>query len=417
MTAVALSAGLMFTSSVAFAVTVDPSVNDFTLEEGETWTETITVEIPADTAAPQVDVYFLADTTGSMGGPISAVRSGASTILSGLAAELPGSDLRFGAGDFKDFQSAQSDAYAFRNAQSLTDDVAAVTSAINGWAASGGVDGPEGQFYAYDQIAEDRAPSNDGSAAGTIGWRTDAAKILVVFADAPAHDPVCPAITAGVNGHEVPYDITETSVTSKLVSAEITFVGVSTLTGFGDGMDGAPGGAGDYTADCGSETLGTAGQASRIATATGGVHQLGIDNASIVNVIVEEVLAAARSLDSLTLEAAGDITPFVAGIDPTEGHGPIDTSDASTWDFTVDWEGVIAASADDQVFTGALEVMADGRMIASKPVTITVPGVDEPDAPESETGALPDALYPPVPEVIDDAEPATPVTAEPDYTG
>lgn len=410
-----LALAMLLVASMAAAVTVDPPVNDFVLEEGETWTETITVEIPADTAASEVDVYFLADTTGSMGPPISAVRNGAATIISGLIDELPDSDLRFGVGDFKDFQSRQSDAYAFRHTQSLTGDVAAVTAAINGWSATGGVDLPEGQFYAYDQIAENRAPSNDGSPAGTIGWRPGSARILVVFADAPAHDPVCSAITAGVNGHEVPYDITEGSVTAKLVSAGITFVGISTLTGLPEGMDADPGSAGDYEAVCGPETFGTAGQASRIAAATGGVHQLGIDNDSIVEVIVEEVLAAARTILSLTLEPEGEIVPFVAGIDPEDGYGPIETTEDSTSTFEVDWEGVVAATAEDQVFTGALNVVADGRVIASKPVRITVPGTSGMYPPEPEV--LGEVLYPPAPEVIAEATPATPVAAQPDYTG
>jgi hypothetical protein len=407
-----LAATMLLIASMASAVTVDPPVNDFVLEEGETWTETITVEIPADTAASEVDVYFLADTTGSMGSPIAAVRSGASTIIDGLIAELPGTDLRFGVGDFKDFPF---DRYAFRHAQGLTDDVAAVTSAINGWGASGGNDGPEGQFYAFDQIARDRAPSNDGSPAGTIGWRSDAAKILVVFADAPGHDPVCSAITGSVNGHEVGDDITEASVTSQLASAGITFIGISTLTGYADGMDANPGGAGDYDGACGTDTSGAAGQATRIAAATGGVHQLGIDNESIVNVITSSVVTAARSILSLTLAADGEIVPFVTGIDPADGYGPIDTSDASTSTFEVDWEGAVAAGAEDKVFTGALNVVADGRVIASKPVRITVPGTDGLYPPEPEV--LGEVLYPPEPEVPDEATPATPVAAQPAYTG
>ena len=417
MSVLALSMAMLLFSTMAFAVSVDPPVNDFTLEFGETWTETITVEIPADTAAAEVDVYFLADTTGSMGSPIAAVRAGAATIVDGLIAELPETDLRFGVGDFKDFPF---DSYAFRNAQSLTGDVAAVTAAINGWSASGGADGPEGQFYAYDQIAENRAPSNDGSAAGTIGWRPDAAKILVVFADAPGHDPVCSAITARVNGHEVGYDITEASVTAKLVSAGITFIGISTLTGYPNGMDADPGSAGDYFTNCGPETLGEAGQASRIAAATGGVHQIGINNETIVQVIVDEVLAAARTILSLQLEAAGEIVPFVAGIDPEDGYGPIDTTEDTTSVFTVDWEGVVAATAEDQVFTGSLDVVADGRVIASKPVTITVPGTSGVYPPVPEVEVLPQVLYPPVPEAIADleeAQPAKPVTAKPDFTG
>jgi hypothetical protein len=408
-------------------VTIDPAVNDFVLDEGETWSEELTVTVPADTSAPLGDVYLLADTTGSMGGPISAVKAGAGVIIDDLIDAVPDSDLRFGVGDFKDFPG---DPYAFRHAVSITGDTTAVKTGIDAWSASGGNDGPEGQFYAYDQIASNRAPSNDGSAAGSIGWRPGSARILVVFADAPAHDPVCQAITAAVDGHGVDYDITEASVTAKMASAGITFIGVSTLTGFAGGMDADPGGAGDYTAACGAETSGTADQATRLAAATGGVHQIGIDNASIVEVIADEVLAAARTITSLTVEATGDTAQFVASIDPASGVGPFTTEEERTFGFNVDWEGVVAATADDQVFTGALDVVADGTVVASKAVTIRLPGTDtlpdtdEPDTDEPDTDD-PDTDDPdtdrrpvgPGTSTLPQAETAVPVRARPTFTG
>ena len=419
MSVLALSSAMLLIASIAFAVTVDPPVNDFILEEGETWTELITVDIPADTTVDAVDIYLLADTTGSMGGPINSVRAGARTIVEELADEFPEVSIAYGVGDFKDFQSpSQRDPYAFRHSLSMTDDVDAVEAAINGWSASGGGDGPEGQFYAYDQIARNRAPSADDSPAGTIGWRSGAKRILVTFADAPAHDPVCSAITAQVAGHEVGYDITEASVISQFNAAGITFVGVSTLTGIGS-MDATQSGAGNYSSACGpdiSPESRAGGQATRIAEATGGVHILGVDSASVVEVISEEISIAISTILELSLSPAGDIVPFVAGITP-ESEGPINTEEDSTWEFEVDWEGVVAAAAEDQVFTGRLNVVADGVVLAFKEVTITVPGTEGVYPPVPEVEVLPQVLYPPVPEVIAEAQPATPVTAKPDFTG
>ena len=514
MSVLALSSAMLLIASIAFAVTVDPPVNDFILEEGETWTELITVDIPADTTVDAVDIYLLADTTGSMGGPINSVRAGARTIVEELADEFPEVSIAYGVGDFKDFQSpSQRDPYAFRHSLSMTDDVDAVEAAINGWSASGGGDGPEGQFYAYDQIARNRAPSADDSPAGTIGWRSGAKRILVTFADAPAHDPVCSAITAQVAGHEVGYDITEASVISQFNAAGITFVGVSTLTGIGSmdatqssagnynaacgpdispgsraggqatriaeatggvhilgvdsasiveviseeisiaistilelslspegdivpfvagitfvgvstltgigSMDATQSGAGNYSSACGpdiSPESRAGGQATRIAEATGGVHILGVDSASVVEVISEEISIAISTILELSLSPAGDIVPFVAGITP-ESEGPINTEEDSTWEFEVDWEGVVAAAAEDQVFTGRLNVVADGVVLAFKEVTITVPGTEGVYPPVPEVEVLPQVLYPPVPEVIAEAQPATPVTAKPDFTG
>lgn len=399
-------------------VAIDPTTNDFELADGETWSEDITVTVPADTASPLVDIYLLADTTGSMDGPISAVRAGAEVIVDDLVAALPDSDIRFGVGDFKDFPG---DRYAFRQGAGLTSDLAAVKGAIDAWFAEGGNDGPEGQFYAFDQIASNRAPSNDGSAAGSIGWRPGSARILVVFADAPAHDPVCSEITALVNGHAVDYDITEATVINKLVSAGITFVGVSTLTGYSNGMDADPEGAGDYTASCGAETLGTAGQASRIAEATGGVHQLGIDNAEIVQVIAAEVLNVARSIANLSLVPAGETAEFVTAVDPADGHGPFDTEEERSFGFTVDWLGTVAATAEDQVFTGTLDVVADGVVVAQKPVTIRVPGTDAPP-PGGSGGPAPGgpgggSISGPGTSVLPEAGVAVPVRARPSFTG
>jgi len=59
-------------------------------------------------------------------------------------------------------------------------------------------------------------------------------------------------------------------VTAELVSASIRVIAVSTTTGFPNGLNGDPTlGATDYTSACGNPG-GAAGQATRIATATGG---------------------------------------------------------------------------------------------------------------------------------------------------
>ena len=51
--------------------------------------ERITVTIPAQPISEQVDVYFLADNTGSMSPSIANVQAGASAIMTTLAAIPP----------------------------------------------------------------------------------------------------------------------------------------------------------------------------------------------------------------------------------------------------------------------------------------------------------------------------------------
>lgn len=343
-------------------VTIDPQVNDFVLAAGEEWLETVTVTVPPGAGVTKADIYLLADTTGSMGGPINAVKGGASDIVDGLIAELPDIDLAFGVGDFKDFQSpTQRDPYAFYHAQSITADSVAVKTAIGGWSANGGWDGPEGQFFAYDQLAADTDPLG-----GSIGWRPDAKRILVVFGDAPAHDPVCAAISG------LAYDITEASVTAKLAAAGITFLGISTITGYAAGMDDDPTlYGGDYMAACGIEG-GEPGQATRIAAATGGGHVVGVDSSQIVQVIKDQITSAVGTLNELRLVPTGDTAAFVGAITPAQ-YGPLAGDVEHVLPFDVHWVGVQACDEADQVFTGTLDVVADGAVAAQKSVRITVP--------------------------------------------
>src|SRR6185503_9512043 len=64
-------------------VTIDPKVNDIQLSECG-FREKITVSIPAQPIREKVDVYFLADNTGSMGLAIANVQAGAGAIMSAL---------------------------------------------------------------------------------------------------------------------------------------------------------------------------------------------------------------------------------------------------------------------------------------------------------------------------------------------
>lgn len=225
------------------------------------------IEVPE--FPPVLDVYFLADTTGSMTPALAAVQADAATILGTI--DGGSADAQFGAGDYKDFPF---DAYAFNPAAAIgTDDGlgggADASDAIAAWLAGGGGDGPEAQLFALHKIATDPA----------IGFRSGASKIVVIFGDAPGHDPVCAAISGESS------DITEATVTADLVAAGIKVVAISTLTGYPAGLDDDPtAGALDYGV-CGAPG-GLAGQATRIAAATGGVHLTGVSAGDISDAIL-----------------------------------------------------------------------------------------------------------------------------------
>jgi hypothetical protein len=269
---------------------VEPKTVDVTLTPGDSTTVEKVVHTPE--IAPKPDIYFLADTTGSMGQVIDNVRANAADILSTVDAQA--SDPMYGAGDYKDFQSpTQLDPYAFNNPAPIGG-VAAAQAAIAAWSADGGNDGPEGQLFALHELA-----------TGAAGFRADSTRILVWFGDAPGHDPVCNAINGGAG------DLTETSVTAELVAAGIKVIAVSTTTGYEDGLDDDPTlGASDY-AVCGSPG-GTSGQATRIATATEGAVFQDVEPSEVSDAI----LAGLQNLPVEVTPSAACDTGLSATFDP-----------------------------------------------------------------------------------------------------
>jgi len=341
----------------AASITIDPTENTLVLNQGDTSQEIVTVRVPANTGVSKVDVYFLADTTGSMEGIIATVQAGSNDVLNALNAL--GLDMAFGVGNYKDFQDPPSDPFAFQHQLDPTTTVVDVTNAINAWSTNGhGGDIPEGQLFALDQLAE--APG------GAIGWRSDAKRIIVWFGDAPGHDPVCAAIS-GLGS-----DIAETSATTKLVAQDISVIAISTDTGVPGALDGDPTVGSDYVSACGPAG-GSPGQATRIANATGGKHVIGIDQTTIVQTIIDLVSSAAPTINNLNLVPVGDTAPFVVSITPAGGYGPLSGDVDHELPFTVDFSGVVPCAAEDQVFNGHLEAVADGVVVARKLVRITVP--------------------------------------------
>lgn len=334
------------------SVTIDPPVNNLTLSECVTEEETVTVNVPAGVA--KADVYLLADTTGSMGSIIGTVQAGIDTLVNDPA--FSGLDVAWGAGNYKDFPIPASSPYAFQHQLAPTPGVADITVAVNAWSASDGSDIPEGQLFALQQVATDPG----------IGWRPGSKRILVWFGDAPGHDPICSAIS-GVA------DITEATATAALVAAGITVVAVSTDTGVAGALDGDPG-PGPDNFDYGVCTIGgSPGQANRITGATpGGSHTTGVNAATMIATLIPLISSAVQSINHLELQRTGAIAPFVAAIAPPSYDSLAGDVDHSL-PFEVTWKGVRACAETDQVFTGSLDVVADGVVVASKPVTITVP--------------------------------------------
>lgn len=331
-------------------ITVSPNVNNLTLDPGEIFSEVITVTVPKDTGTPKWDVYFLSDTTGSMDSIIANVRIGANSILSAL--NIPVYDIAFGVGNYRDFPN---DAYAFRHQLNPTKVTANVTNEINSWIADEGGDSLEAQLFALDKLAE--------PAGGAIGWRSGAKRIIVWIGDNPGHDPICSAISG------LTYDITESSVTTKLVNEDIIVLAISTnaITGL-DAVPTDP--FNEYVGTC--PIGGTAGQATRITSATGGTHSTGITPATIVTEIINLVTNAITKIGNLNLVPTGAIAPFVTSITPAGGYNDLPRNTSHLLNFNVQFTGVAPCSDHDQVFSGTIDVVADSIVVAKKDVIITV---------------------------------------------
>lgn len=345
-------------------IVIDPDTNEWILKFGDKETEIITVKIPKGWSTLQkVDIYFLADTTGSMRPVIDEIKRSSEAILTALS-DL-GEDIAFGVGSYKDFPSRlEPDDIPFGHQLNPTTIIEDVQAAINAWSVGGGSDRPESQLFALDQIAR----------GSNIRWRSDSKRIIVWFGDEPGHEPVCQAISG------LTYDIDVNYLEEQLDRRKFTVIAISTTTG--NGLDADPTiGAVDYEV-CG-EPGGTPSQATNIARATDrGDHILGIEPVAIANAIINALTTVftPEVLEDVHLDTEDNIDPFVS-VSPQEYIADElefqPGTDELILTFEVDFEGVIPCKAgEDQTFRGNISVVVNDNTRTSKSVTITVPKCD-----------------------------------------
>jgi hypothetical protein len=76
---------------------------------------------------------------------------------------------------------------------------------------------------------------------------------------------------------------------------------------------------------------------------------------------------------NVSLVPSASIPGFIASINPPGGYGPITGEQDQTLTFRVRFHG-IPCTTQQQLFTGTLDVVGDGKVLAKKDVKITVPG-------------------------------------------
>jgi len=320
-------------TGVALADTISPSSFTASGPTGSEYTVHKTVTVTKGTpTTSKVDVFFLSDTTGSMGDVIDAVKANASAILAGAAGL---GDVAFGVGEYKDHY-VSGDAYDYRLNTNITTNVASVTAGIGLWAAGGGGDEPEEDLGALDRVYQ------------TTAWRVGAAKFIIWFGDAKSHDP------SGTLSVNAPSDATVTlgGVVSELTgNAKVAAINISH---FGQSLD---------------ET----GQATAITTATGGAMFTGVpDPSTIVSIINGLIESTFNTYTTVGL----DLSEVPAGVEAEYG-GPIvgsfDRSIDRTFEFDVEFK-------DLEVGTHTFNIYAtvDSGRVATEEDSITSTGVPEP---------------------------------------
>jgi hypothetical protein len=153
------------------------------------------------TLVPALDVFFIMDTTGSMTGEMNNLKSSLnSTVIPGIQAAVANSE--FGVGFHDDFPV---DSYGtsgggctdqpFGLLQAITNNAAAVTTAVNALTLSCGDDEPEAGIEGIYQAATGdglAGPSPTSVAVnhtgvGGVGFRTGTMPVIVPISDADSH--------------------------------------------------------------------------------------------------------------------------------------------------------------------------------------------------------------------------------------
>jgi Mg-chelatase subunit ChlD len=127
---------------------------------------------PADQSKPRIEVCFVLDTTGSMGGLIEGAKQKIWSIANEMISAKPTPQLKLGLIGYRD----RGDEYVVKSFN-LTDDIDAIYGHLREFQAGGGGDTPESVNEALDEAIHKMAWSDDHKVL----------KIIFLVGDAPPH--------------------------------------------------------------------------------------------------------------------------------------------------------------------------------------------------------------------------------------
>lgn len=359
------------------------------VSERTTVEETFEFELSIDRG----DVGFLEDTTCSMGSTIAAFASEFGTIVTELESTLP--DVAFAVTGFDDYAFASYGSPGsdkpFYLRQQVTTDTAAVQAALGLMTTHSGADGPESGMEGlyqitsgagYDQncngnydsstdvvpfIASASDPfggsggewydatTTDGGVLGGIGVREYALPIMIYGGDNYLRDPES---TNGMyNGSPggCPIDAGYSDVVTSFTDLGAYLIGVSVNGSTGVAQLEQLCNATNSLADVDGD--GVAAEPV-VTTWRGG-------SSTFRTLIIEAVsqLVSAVRFERVDLSVDGDSYGFVQSIDPEYYEGLGAEDEGTMLEFTLTFRGIVAATAEDQLFKLTLNVLGDQSIL------------------------------------------------------
>jgi len=351
------------------------------------------------------DVYFLMDTTGSMSGSITSLRSSLASFIPRVRAEIP--DVSIGIGDFRDYPVSpygSAGDFAFRNHQNITASEADAVAALSRYVAGGGNDGPESHVPAVWAVATGNAlPGSSGTPAapacppghwGYPCFRDGAVPIIVLITDIYMHNGPGGAYAysdASLGGHAPTYAEAIAALTTNRIR----------VIGIGQGSGGIP-----HMNEMARDTGAVDGSGAPLTSTWSGtigdtvLNQIQIlARTTTLDISVEYIDDPTDGVDSFAsfvqyVEAntAGDPT---RGCEPraavdTNGDGHPDTFTDVTaggrvcFDIVVKQNDTVMPTTTPQIFKATLRVLGDGfTELDTRDVFFLVPGIIEgPGGPE-----------------------------------
>lgn len=192
---------------------VSPGSKDDYFRSGET--ERFTLRVDLSKAAPSLeplDVLLLFDSTGSMGNIINEVRENAEDIMRSVHGIY--SNSAFGVAGLYDYDTKHDPFILY---QDITPEMEAISTALFRLSPLGGKDWPE----AYTRALHE---------SRFISWRPESRRYIVLFGDAPAHDPSFYGTDYGIDPGRDRRKGTPDDLYLKDVVAQLAQDGISVIT-------------------------------------------------------------------------------------------------------------------------------------------------------------------------------------------